>query len=443
MKRRLQIALLGLLVGAPVAGHASILDTFGFGARGMAMGNAHTATSSDTSANYYNPAALTRGGDVGVDMGYLRTFTALRINDEDLGVDESHGSMIGLCVPGDIGGVRAALGLAFYMPDARVSRVRALPESQPRFALFDNRNQHVEIRANLAIRPFRELSIGVGMAFLTSTRGQVLIRGMLTTNPEEADLETEVDVTFETSRFPVAGILWEPSKEWSFGLTYRGESLVELDLNAQVQADIIGLLGSQALNGFMDVSSFNTNFFAPHQIFFGIGWNFFPGSLLAVDVGGLRWSRYPTPTARVSIDFQVDPLETSSLLPAPSAPIAPEFHDIFAIRLGLEHTVDWGTNVSGIFRGGYAFEPSPAPRQSGITNYVDTDKHLVTLGFGLGLFENPKGGERPLHLEFTGQGLLLEREETQKTNPGDPVGDYYAEGEIWTAMANARFVFPW
>ncbi len=441
MKWALAICLM-LTLAQPLA-TASVLDTFGFGARGMAMGSAHTAIPSDSSANYYNPGALTLHEDVQIDLGYLRTASSLRMNGEDLHVDESHGSMIGLVVPGQIGSTRLALGLSFYMPDARISRVRALPETQPRFVTLDNRGQHVEILANLAVRPLPSLSIGGGLAFLTSTRGQVTIEGDLTTVPEEGRLHTAVDVDFETARFPMAGIHWTPRADWAFGARYRGESQVKLDLNALVNAKITGLLGNEPLDGIMDVTSFNTNFFAPQQVTVGAGWWTTPNLLFALDISWLDWSNFPTPTADVSIDFQVDPLETDALLPAPSSPKAPGFQDTYSIRSGMEYSLDVHRLVDLKLRAGYGYEPSPAPEQKGPTNYIDNDKHLVTTGVGVGLFSNPKGGKRPVQLDVTGQTLILPSRKHIKSNPADQVGDIQSQGEIWTLCVNARFLFPW
>ena len=441
MKRN---ALWVILVMLPWQASGSVLDTFGFGARAMGMGSAHTAIASDTSANYYNPGALTRQPHVEISGGYLMTFTSLRINERDLGVDEVNGSMLGLNVPGEIGPIRAAMGLAFYMPDDRISRVRALPESQPRFVLFDNRNQHVEIRANLAIRPIKSFSIGAGLAFLTGTKGVVTIDGSLTNIPEEAQLETSVDVTFETARFPVAGLLWEPSDTWDLGLTYRGQSLVELDIAAHVDAQITGLLGAQALDGTLEVGSFNTNFFSPHQIFFGLGWVSPWRTLFAIDLGWLHWSAFPTPTAKVDIDVQIPPLETDTLLPAPATPLSPGFQDIVVIKTGLEHSFVHSPGLSFVLRTGYGFEPSPTPAQTGLTNFMDADKHMVTAGVGVGLFANPhQGEEHPLQLDISTQMLLLEPTQTQKDSPADPIGDMEVSGEVWTLMIQAKGRFPW
>ncbi len=53
------LAGLALLLGAGTA-HANPPDTYGFGSRETAMGNAAAAETHGYAANYYNPAALVR-----------------------------------------------------------------------------------------------------------------------------------------------------------------------------------------------------------------------------------------------------------------------------------------------------------------------------------------------------------------------------------------------
>ena len=432
-----------LFAGTPGIAHGSALDFFGFGARGMAMGNAHVGVANDASANHYNPAGLAWAEDIRIDVHYTHTLTSLRINNADLDVDENSGLMAGVVVPGDLGPVRFAFGLGLYLPNARLSRIRALPEFQPRFVYLDNRTQHLAIAANLAFQPIESLTIGGGLHFLTDTGGQVQVTGTLYPEPERGELVTAADVDFETARFPAAGITYAPRDDLQFGLAYRGEMKVTLDLGARVLGEIRELLGSQALEGEVFVSSYNTNFFSPHQVFAGVAWWPIPQTLLALDIGWLHWSAFPTPTADVFLNFDLPPFDTEGLIPETTPPSDPGFHDVYSIRFGVEHQLDLGPSASLILRGGYSFEPSPAPTQRGRTNYVDTDKHMVSAGLSTRLFVNPKGGEHPLQIDLAVQHIFFPTTTTEKDNPADPIGDYSADGNIWSFTASARFLFPW
>ena len=67
-------------------------------------------------------------------------------------------------------GVPFAFGFAFHLPDDRLSRVEALPQTAPRWELYDNRNQRLYLAANLALSPWPWLQIGGGVSFMSSTR---------------------------------------------------------------------------------------------------------------------------------------------------------------------------------------------------------------------------------------------------------------------------------
>jgi len=409
----------------------------------MAMGNAQTAVAEDVSANHYNPAGLALAESIRIDAGYLHTLTRLRLNGQDLEVDENPGIQAGLVIPGTLGSLKLAFGLGFHLPNSRLSRIRALPENQPRFVLQDNRTQHVSIAANLAVQLFDKWTLGAGLTFLTDTTGRVGIAGTLTPNPDEGDLANTVDVTFQTARFPSVGLTWQPTETLRMGLTWRSEMAVTLDIGADIEAEIVDLLGPRPLAGTVSVSSFNTNFFTPHQVFLGIAHRPTQDTLLSLDVGWMHWSAFPTPTAAVTLDFALETYDTEGLIPAPTLPSAPGFHDTWVVRAGWEQEWSLGSFANVALRGGYGFEPSPAPDQPGITNYVDMDRHILSAGISGGFFEHPTTGERPVQLDLAVQCTLHARRDYSKESAADPVGDYIADGEIWALMATTRFLFPW
>lgn len=424
-------------------GSANPMDVFGFGARGMAMGNAFTAVADDGSANYYNPAGLALADDLRIDIGYLRTFTNLRLNERDMEVDENNGLMASVNIPGDIGPIRLAFGLGLFLPDARISRVRALPQYQPRFVMLDNRTQRIFIAANLAIRPIPELTIGGGLSFVTHMSGGVAVDGTLFPEPERALLRTAVDVDFKTVRAPAAGVTVTPLPWLRLGLVYRGEVKVQLDVEAGVVGEIKELLGTKTLAGSFHVSSFNTNLFSPQQVFLGAA--FWPamGTTLSVDVGWLNWSAYPAPTAAIDIAFLLEDFDTEGLLPEPAKVEPPGFHDVVTVRFGAEHRVSLDEWADLACRAGYAYEPTPSPSQEGVTNFVDTDKHLFTAGLAFGFLKHPDGLERPIQLDVAGQYFYYPERVYTKSNPTDLIGDYRADGAVWSISATARFMFPW
>jgi long-chain fatty acid transport protein len=169
-------AILALML-VPSTALANPLDTFGFGSRETAMGGAMSADVKGWTASYYNPANLARSRALEIGFGYFRASHHLEINGNDTGVDPVKGFNGGLVAPGTLFQIPFAFGLAVHLPDDRISRVRALRQEQPRWELYDNRNQRLWLSASLAIQPFEWLWIGGGLSFMSSTRGRLDIGG--------------------------------------------------------------------------------------------------------------------------------------------------------------------------------------------------------------------------------------------------------------------------
>ena len=424
----------------PASADANPPDLYGYGARGAALAGAMTAAVDDSTANFYNPAALTRSGFLQIDIGYMVSSTSLRLNDADVGVDEGSGGQIGVVVPGDIGPVRVAFGLGIFLPQDRLSRVRALPQHQPRFVAYDNRPQRIFITTNVAVSPLPWLHLGAGVTFLTETRGKLVLDGLLFLgDAERSTLHGELDVRFETIRYPSAGILFTPSDSWSIGLTFRDEVAVELSLGASVDGAVV--VGNQPFPGQLIIDSFNTNLFTPRQLWLGGTYRPISELLLSLDIGWLQWSRFPAPTARTLIDIEVEGLDLAQYIPPTTEVVEPDFHDIVSVRFGLEGSIELGRHAVLDLRGGYAYEPTPAPDQPEGTNFVDSDKHTIGYGVGITFRDWNPWVTAPVSVDLAGQIILLSEREYRKSDPTDIVGDYSADGELYTFTGTVRWRF--
>ena len=65
---------------------------------------------------------------------------------------------------GKLFGIPFAFGIATYIPDDGLSRVKALRQETPRWELYNDRTTIVFIAANLAVRPVSFVEIGGGDA---------------------------------------------------------------------------------------------------------------------------------------------------------------------------------------------------------------------------------------------------------------------------------------
>jgi long-chain fatty acid transport protein len=459
MPRRWDLPLCGaaavLALAAPAS--ANEPDAYGFGSRSSAMGGAVVADATDFSANYYNPAGLASAPGVEISIGYMYAWNHLRINDRDTGVAPVHGLVGGLVAPGELFGVPFAFGIAVHMPDDGLSRVKALRQEVPRWEIYDNRASTLFLATNLAVRPFPFLEIGGGLAFLAATRGRFEISGTADIlAPYDSQLRHEVDADLTSIRYPQAGLRVLFGSYGTLGVAYRGETKLQLELEAHLQGvvDFAGI----AVPLEYELETRTIDAFLPQQVVIGLSFQKIENLHIDVDLTFVNWGAYESSTARTRAHLEAQPPPGTPLeLPAdpkPTQVIPPDFQDRFVPRIGVEYLwpVAGGMrHVAGRsrdrrlievpLRAGYVYEDSPVPPQTGFTNFVDATRHTFTIGTGLTL--NAPIDELPgsIHLDIHGQLSVLPEITVEKTNPADFIGDYRAAGRMLSLGATMSAVF--
>ena len=423
---------IGMLL-TPRVVQANPPDTYGFGSRETAMGNAAAAETRGFAANYYNPAALARSRGLEIAIGYFRADHHLELNGRDNAVDPVKGINGGLVVPGRLLGVPFAFGLGVHLPDDRISRVRALRQEQPRWELYDNRNQRLFLAANLAVELLPWLQIGGGLSFMSSTRGQLDISGSANVlQPDDSQLRHEVNADLTAIRYPQGGIRIGLSDDIALAAVYRGEFQLGLDLHAHLAGDISGLT-----TALYDLETHSVNNFLPQQAVLGGSW------LLAKNVRGtfdatwVNWSAYIPPVAQLDVLLDIPPPAGGwpTTITPPQAPTATRIvplrmHDRVVPHFGAEWRAISKRRFDGFVRGGYEYSKTPIEPQTGLTNYVDRDRH--TFSFGLGATARGLARELPAAVSLDIHATLSElvMDTTRKTSAADFVGDYTARGHI-------------
>jgi len=434
------------LTGAPAAG-ANPVDAFGLGSRGIAMGGAYTALAHDVSANYYNPGGLVARRDLSIEVGYLYAKPRLKLNGRDVGVDVSRGLSAGVVAPGAIGPFRFAFGVALFLPDDRVSRVRAMPREKPRFVVYDNRPQRVYLATNLAVQIIPGLYVGAGATFMSRTKGSLLLGGRISfPDPEaESDLRLDLDVDLKALRYPQAGILWEPLSWLSVGLTYRHQFVLKLKQEFRIAGDVVGQDGGGVIlrDGFFGLTSMSTDLFQPRQVALGLGLRPHEDWQLSIDLVWAQWSALINPGSRLQMDFDLGPFTHLVNIGSQPPPPSPLFSDTWSPRLGVEWTAWRHPMASLALRAGYAFEPTGAPPQrSPSMNLVDNHKHHVTAGLGVSLARIMGALERPLDLDVSFAYLHMQKRAHRKLDPADPVGDFVSHGHLLSVGITMKLRFP-
>ncbi len=425
---------------------ANPLDSYGFGARAIGLSGAYTALADDVFANYYNPAGLARSGKLRLEFGYAYAQPQLNVNGADLGVDETRGFQGGVVLGGKILDRRVAASVAMFLPDRLVSRIRSLPQQQPRWVLYDNRPQRIVVTTSVAVEVVENLLVGAGITFLANTTGTVNMTGDVALSDENnTTLLSAVDVDLTSIRYPSFGIQYIHG-DWSFGVSWREEFNLRLDIDVLVKGRILNDLTGFDPNdpdvliedAALTLVSGNNNLFSPRQLSLGVAyatacWTF------AVDLSWVQWSRFPAPTATVEIDLDLGPLPFR--IPPIDAPLPTGFRDIWVPRFGAEYTPIDDKTFGLTLRGGYVYEPTPAPDQPGVTNYIDTDKHGFSFGVTLRLEMLEPALVEPMFLDIAGQLFYHPDRVYTKTDSADAVGDYVADGLTFGFATSVKVLF--
>jgi len=435
---------------------ASAPGTYGFFSRSASMGGAVAADAPDPSACFYNPAALVSAPGLGLSIGYTYSDNRLRINGKDNNVVDVHGLNAGIVAPGTIGRLPFAFGIATYMPDDGLSRIRALRQETPRWELYNDRPTILFLTAQIAIRPLPWLEIGGGLAFLAATRGRFGIRGEANVlRPYDSLLEHEVDADLTSIRYPMLGARFKLGNLGFLGLTYRGETKLNLALEANL-AGIVNFAGVEVPLTYA-LATRTIDAFQPQQVVVGFSFQAIKHLHANFDLGWVNWAAYESPTAQTTAHLEAT-LPPGVNIELPEDPkaidvVPPEFQNRFVPRLGAEYLLGFGSErkVSGRdepvkavevpLRVGYVYERSPVPQQLGRTNFVDTDRHTISLGTGIVL--NAPFAILPgaLRLDVHTAISVLPERIMYKANAADFVGDYRADGTMLTGGATVTASF--
>jgi long-chain fatty acid transport protein len=439
--RALLVAVVAALV--PTTAVANPIDMFGFGSRASAMGSAMVAGGDDASVNYYNPALLSGFDEIHLNVGYLSAHHALQVNGLDVGINDAAGIQAGIAAPGRIGPIDVALGSAMYLPNQRLSRVRTLSAEQPRFMYYDNRSQRLFISVNLAASINDRVSFGGGLSYMTRTEGAVILDGRVGfPDAEDSDLALEMDVDLVTIRYYQAGVLVKALPWLNIGASLRTGFALTLDQEFVIRGDV-GPRGGPVVveNGYLALQTFSRDLFQPTQLTAGLAARITPELLLTFDVGYHRWSAYENPAADITIDYEIGSF--NDLVDIPEAPplADPGFHDILVPRLGVEWIAHTGKRAAIAVRAGYQYEPSPAPEQVDESNFIDNDKHTLSVGGGITLSGLSEILPRPLSIDAFFALTTLPARQHRKLSAVDTVGDYRADGRVFQAGATMRLRF--
>ena len=429
MSRRLSRTLLAFIALASVAGatraRANPVDLVGFGARGTGRAGAMVGAADALSAPIYNPAAGVLGtGEYELGLGYTYAHLAIDISGQDANTLPVRGFYFAGALPFDLGPAHLAVNVAAYIPDQFLLRAHAVPATEHRLVLWDNRPHRLVVNTTVAAQLCPWLAVGVGVSILGAVEGQ-RVDFTLDASPTQTRAESALSIDFPIIATPTVGIMLTPSPELRLGMRFTDEIGMNVTLNVLADVSVPGT----PVDGTVDFRFRAPSGFMPREVVIGGSYDLGRWTLSA-EFAWQQWSRVNQLTALIDVAVDLGaPVPTSSFV-EPN----PNLRDTITPRLAVEYALPLSDHRELRLRGGYAFAPSPIPAQRGITNYADGDRHVGAVGgsYGFRIF----GVDAALDAAFQ---LQYMRETTSiKDDPTSPGGDLRVGGPITVFSLGAR-----
>lgn len=406
----------GLLCAAPVffilflsgVSYANLASVYGIGNKAIAMGNAFTAHPDDPSATYYNPAglALEKGNTISIGMSYF--YPTLWVQGIDgrrqyIDNDKVLGATLGIAA--NLGHLTdykqlsdLSIGILLYTPPDRAYSVHAIPTDTLSFPLYKDTPSQLMLLIGIGYRISDYLMVGVSS--LLYMPGSMKTFYYVDTNQTPIQTVGLVDRGLIIFATPEIGIIGKPSHTVDIGFSYRAS-------NAS------GLKGPTSffLNG-QEITS-ETNYekivTTPSQLSAGV-------------------SLKPSDRLRINVDLTYSLWSDKDVTDTEGNPMSAT--DTLTPAIGVQYrlTDDW------VLRGGYQYAPSPFPAQTGLTNYIDSDRHVVSLGggYGFGWFSPNIRSQLDMFVQLQ---QLTSRNNAKQL----PYESYSSGGSVWSMGVSLTF----
>ncbi|MGH7327585.1 MAG: OmpP1/FadL family transporter, partial [Polyangiaceae bacterium] len=179
--------------------------------------------------------------------------------------------------------------------------------------------------------------------------------------------------------------------------------------------------------------------FLPQQVVVGGSWELTDRVRANADFTWVNWSAYISPVANLAVDLNIPPPQggwpaniTPPTVPTATKVVPIAMHDRLVPHLGVELEPLKLRKIEGFVRAGYEYQKTPISAQTGITNYIDRDRHSFSAGLGVKLNAPIRELPGDVRLDLHAQLSELPNGTTTKADPSDLVGDYTAGGHIWS-----------
>jgi len=400
---------------------ANVQEASGISPKATALGNAYSAVAEDFSACYYNPAGLGQNDHHTFYLGYMwikpymRQYLLSSPDEEKARGYENFrsfvfGSTVDLSHVANIRGHNLVLGVAATVGDnfRAAWRIHDWNPSVPRFIRWGDTMNRAHIFSALGVEVITGVVyVGAGINLWQDISATV--RATVDLRENVLSQEMDVDGDFEIS--PIFGVLIKPFKWLSLAYTFRGgwEQEIPVKFYSTMEARL-PIFENPLFAVPISANIPLKDYYLPWNMTGGLAIRPLERLLLSVDVTHYNWSSFE--------------------LPAWRGPVK-EWINTVVPRAGIQVRV-WDTLA---VRGGYYYDPSPIPDQSDVkSNYLDTDKHVFSVGLGYAFSKLPWIGELPLYYPLEIDGYFQFQHLPNRTQPKDEATGqegWYVDGSAY------------
>jgi long-chain fatty acid transport protein len=229
-----------------------------------------------------------------------------------------------------------------------------------RYLIQDIALQAIFIQPTVSYRLMDQLSVGAGFVVAS---GKVDLNKGLPFVDQQGN-EGQANLTGSTIAYGFnAGVYYQPSEKWSFGVDYRSEIMMKMD-----EGDATFKVPVSMSGYFPKGTTFSAELPMPANLSVGIGWQATEKLLIGVDYQYVFWSAYQ------SLDFDFSNNDENPVLR--DSKNARNFTNSAVYRIGGEYKI----NSSFDARAGFYFDQTPIPEHYLSPETPGTDK----LGFSAG-----------------------------------------------------------
>ena len=373
MKRfAITCALAAAMVLLPLAAYAGLGSppfSYGLGARGIAMGSAYTAMSSDASCAFYNPAAMPLLENSEILLSYLYAAPNFEGGpaDGDKFTFDTSNQMIQTSFALKLNKLfksdfPISLGLNIALDENGKAFIRFydMQVGEGYYYRYGPASFLLNLTMGFGITDWLFLG-GGALTTLHATNGMVLNTDLAgNTSHEGMTLDTDTAIA------PMASIFLH-FKPVDVGIAFHGRNTGEF---GPIVVQATATVGSSPLADLPMNLLFKDNY-NPHRVAVGVNWRVLETFRIAAEGAWYNWG-----------DFD----ETVSENDLPRKTTIIDFHDTYVPRIGFEFEPYSHLNL----RAGYGYEQTPVSTPGTSGNVIlDNDKHIIALGLGYDWYDAP------------------------------------------------------